>query len=453
MSAAEDSTLEVNTFGFNLPCRQFLISAERTRERRLPMVDEFVLRVLHAVGRISPARLARFFGFEGRDMGIAISELRDRNLVVFEGDDLALHPATQELFRTSDASQPRLTATERLDASVWFDLIAKNLVGGRGLRRVRHLVDLRAPDGANIDSGEARISFTRNFRAFLKLRGERNVDQWSLYSILDTHAGRFSSAQIHGSERLSIVPRAKLETVLPLSEFENQERGRKLQETVTTQLKERVSAAPSQAAIAEFAKLTGTTTLRQCARSDGTFDPYAFLSSDADPSDAWVPFIGYPYIERNRQLILRLVEPRTDRTLWWLRPGGFRWGMTEDLNITLEGLRAKIKGSSQATLSTTLVVPHQTKSANQHQLLFDRGIHAAPGGSAHAIEALVIPETLAVVSVMVHLSPAVVVPLGYASSNASSVSRVWDGLGLPAATGGHAHLWSREKSAATVSSQ
>jgi hypothetical protein len=88
VSVLDSSAIEVNTFGFNLPCRQFLISAERTRERKLPMVDEFVLRVLHTVGRISPPRLARFFGFEGRDMGIVIAELVERNLVVFEGDDL-----------------------------------------------------------------------------------------------------------------------------------------------------------------------------------------------------------------------------------------------------------------------------------------------------------------------------------------------------------------------------
>lgn len=444
MNVVGTPALEVNTFGFNLPCRQFLISAERTRERRLPMVDEFVLRVVHAVGRISPNRLARFFGFDGRDMGIAIAELVDRNLVVFEGDDLALHPAAQELFRTSDASLPRLTSTERLDAQVWFDLISKNLIGARGLRRVRHLVDLRHPEGAAIDNSEARSAFTHNFKSFLKLRGERNIDQWSLYSILDTHPGRLSCAQIYGSERLTLVPSAKLETILPLTEFENQERGRKLQETVTSQLKERSSAAPSQAANAEFTRLTCSTFLRRKMRQDGTVDVDAFLSSNTELAGDWVPYIGYPYIERNRQLIAGLLGSAggKESTLWWLRPGGLRWGMTEDLNATLEALRAKFRDSS-SVLATTLVAPHLTKGAVQHQLLFDRGVLAAPGGTALAIEALVIPDLLAAVSVMVFLSSSVVVPIGYASNEISCVRRVWEGLDLPAATVGHKPLWTR----------
>ncbi|WP_296248120.1 hypothetical protein [uncultured Stenotrophomonas sp.] len=446
MSVFDSSAIEVNTFGFNLPCRQFLISAERTRERKLPMVDEFVLRVLHTVGRISPARLARFFGFEGRDVGIVIAELVDRNLVVFEGDDLALHPAAQELFRTSDASRPRLTSTERLDASVWFDLISKNLVAGRGLRRVRHLIDLRPPEGAAIESSDARSAFTSNFSSFLKLRGDRNVDQWTLYSILDTHPGRFSSAQIHGSERLSLVPDPKLETILPLSEFENRERGRKIQETITSQLRERGSAAPSQAAVTEFSKLTGSTFLRRKLRYDGTVDLSAFLSGDVESSGDWTPFVGSPYIERNRQLIAGLLAVRggKESTLWWLRPGGLRWGLTEDLSATLELLRSRFR-DAQSALTTTLVAPHLTKGVVQHQLLFDRGVHAASGGIALAIEALVIPDLLAAVSVMVHLSPSVVVPIGYATNERSCIRRVWEGLELPAATVAHKPLWSREK--------
>jgi hypothetical protein len=447
MIELEKTLLEVNTFGFNLPCRQFLISAERTRERRLPMVDEFILRVLHTVEKISPSRLARFFGFEGRDLGIAISELLDRNLVVFEGDDLVLHAAAKELFRTSDSSLPRLTSTERLDASVWFDLISRNLVSGRGLRRVRHLIDLRSADGAKIDSAEARSAFTRNFKSFLQLRGERNVDQWSLYSILDTHAGRFSSAQIRGSERLSLVPSAKIETVLPLSEFENKERGRKLQETIASQLKERGQAVPSQAAVADFSRLTGTTYLRRKIRPDGTLDLPAFLAGASEASNVWQPFVGYPYIERNRRLILNLLGSASTRgsTLWWLRPGGSRWGLTDDLSATIDAIKNLLVGEAQALLETTLIAPHLTKGVNQHQLLFDHGFQAAPGGTALAVEALVIPEVLAVVLVLAQLSPSVVVPIGYASNEASAVRRVWEGLDLQASTNGRSPLWAKEK--------
>lgn len=94
----ENNTFETNTFGFNLPCRQFVIAAERTKERRLPMVDEFILRTLLVVKSISADRLARFFGFEGRDLGIAVSDLQSRSLVTVDGDNLGLHPRRRRCF-------------------------------------------------------------------------------------------------------------------------------------------------------------------------------------------------------------------------------------------------------------------------------------------------------------------------------------------------------------------
>ncbi|MHA6829423.1 hypothetical protein ACQUJV_24905 [Ralstonia pseudosolanacearum] len=118
----ENNTFETNTFGFNLPCRQFVIAAERTKERRLPMVDEFILRTLLVVKSISADRLARFFGFEGRDLGIAVSDLQSRSLVTVDGDNLGLHPSAKEMFRTSTEDVPTITVAEPLNADVWFDL-------------------------------------------------------------------------------------------------------------------------------------------------------------------------------------------------------------------------------------------------------------------------------------------------------------------------------------------
>ncbi|SFI37349.1 hypothetical protein SAMN04515618_1204 [Collimonas sp. OK307] len=65
------------------------------------MVDEFILRILNTVQSISVNRLTRFFGFEGRDLSIAISDLQARGVVVLEADTLILHASSQELFRTS----------------------------------------------------------------------------------------------------------------------------------------------------------------------------------------------------------------------------------------------------------------------------------------------------------------------------------------------------------------
>jgi hypothetical protein len=55
--------LTVSTYGFNVPCRRFLITANITRDKRFPVVDEFVLRVLKLCERVPVKRLGAYFGF------------------------------------------------------------------------------------------------------------------------------------------------------------------------------------------------------------------------------------------------------------------------------------------------------------------------------------------------------------------------------------------------------
>jgi hypothetical protein len=51
----------VCTYGFNVPCRRFLIRANVTRDRRLPVVDEFVLRTLKLCERSCPSACCVFW--------------------------------------------------------------------------------------------------------------------------------------------------------------------------------------------------------------------------------------------------------------------------------------------------------------------------------------------------------------------------------------------------------
>jgi hypothetical protein len=37
---------QLRPFGFNVPCREFIIVAQVTRDKRMPVVDEFVLKAL-----------------------------------------------------------------------------------------------------------------------------------------------------------------------------------------------------------------------------------------------------------------------------------------------------------------------------------------------------------------------------------------------------------------------
>lgn len=440
MNAEEVDMFETNTFGFNLPCRQFVIAAERTKERRLPMVDEFILRTLLVVKSISSARLARFFGFEGRDLGIAISDLQSRGLVTVEGDNLALHPAAKEMFRTSDEDTPTITVAEPLNADVWFDLVTKHMVNGRGLRNVQYLISL--PAKQQLDEGEARRAFHENFRDYLRIaRNDKKADQWSLYSILDVHGGRYSFVQIGGSERLTLQGAPKLEPHLQMLDHDTRGRGRQLMEAMAVELRNLHHVAPSQAAFGDFARMFDHCNWSQWLGQDGSFDLAGWFQSETRTSaDHTTPFFGYPYVERNRTaladlLATSLLDLSGDDLLqlWWVRPGSSMWGATEDVPAALEALRAVVRARAKtAMLSSVLVSPASIgdQQARNYSRVFDRGIRAPVGRVPLALEVLLVPERLAAVSVMVALSDTVHIPIGYATIDPDRVRRVAEGGGV-----------------------
>lgn len=446
-----ESALQVNTFGFNLPCRQFAISAERTRERRLPMVDEFILRTLYVVQSIPAARLARFFGFEGRDLGISLSELQSKGFVDVDGETLSLTKSGKELFRTSEESAPTITATEPMHADVWFDLVAKHMVSGRGLKKVQHLIQIQSSASREaFDVEEARNAFHTHFRDYLKIaRNDKNADQWSLYSIIDVHPGRYSFAQIGGDERLSLDPVPKLETFLVSTQLDYANRTRKLTEAMVSELTDREHVESSHAARMDFSRLAGNKLLDQVTHTDGSVDLIKWLAMESAAYGGLnKAFVGYPYVERNRTAIANLMSNAAysgqPLELWWLRPGGSKWGVTEDLPATLELLRSTARTLTRGqVLATTLISPASIAiwEAKKYQRVFDRGIHAKAGRSSIALEVMAIPGLLAVVTVMVALSASVSVPIGFVTVDPIRVETIVETSQLASSISEAERLW------------
>src|SRR5260370_12008424 len=92
----------VRSFGFNIPCRRFLISANVTRDRRLPVVDEFVLRTLKLCESVPVKRLGAYFGFSNSEADAVVGDLVNRSLVIVECDSASLHPSAQQMFLGAD---------------------------------------------------------------------------------------------------------------------------------------------------------------------------------------------------------------------------------------------------------------------------------------------------------------------------------------------------------------
>jgi hypothetical protein len=91
--------LPVDCFDFLVPCRRFSIRSNVTRDRQMPVVDEFVLRLIHVTERISIERLQGFFGFSQAEMEIVLLDLQADGLIAVADDFISLTAAANALFR------------------------------------------------------------------------------------------------------------------------------------------------------------------------------------------------------------------------------------------------------------------------------------------------------------------------------------------------------------------
>lgn len=432
---------QVSSFGFNVPCREFIIAAQVTRDKRMPMVDEFALRALHLCESISVSRLSRFFGFSQTEMEIVLADLQARTLITLEGNEISLHSTGKELFRTAGDGPPVITDVESFPARIWFDLISKSMIRSRGLHNVKNLIELAPSLGrSDIPESFARDAFHDNFRDYLRLiRRIKNPEAWGLYAISDVVPGRFSYAQISGKQSLVVGGQPKLETTLIETDTDRPQKLRLLTDAMSHALGSLHDPDPTAAARSEYARLTNSMHIDDSINAEGFVDLASWLKREQASRDPDVAsFIGTLCLERNRRSMTSLIA-RSERgqsseawELFWFRPGGTIWGLTEELQTTVGELKAMSRRSpsGEGGLVATLIAPASVSSdsVKQFDRIFDRGLSARAGRGSLSVEVLLIRGVCAVVSVLVPLAKGVDVWIGRITVKHSDVTRIADRL-------------------------
>lgn len=432
---------QVSSFGFNVPCREFIIAAQVTRDKRMPMVDEFALRALHLCESINVSRLSRFFGFSQTEMEIVLTDLQARTLITLEGNEISLHSTGKELFRTAGDGLPVITDVESFPARIWFDLISKSMIRSRGLHNVKNLIELAPSLGrSDIPESFARDAFHDNFRDYLRLiRRIKNPEAWGLYAISDVVPGRFSYAQISGKQSLVVGGQPKLETTLIETDTDRPQKLRLLTDAMSHALGSLHDPDPTAAARSEYARLTNSMHIDDSINAEGFVDLASWLKREQASRDPDVAsFIGTLCLERNRRSMTSLIA-RSERgqsseawELFWFRPGGTIWGLTEELQTTVGELKAMSRRSpsGEGGLVATLIAPASVSSdsVKQFDRIFDRGLSARAGRGSLSVEVLLIRGVCAVVSVLVPLAKGVDVWIGRITVKHSDVTRIADRL-------------------------
>jgi hypothetical protein len=439
------AAVPIASFGFNVPCRRFLITANITRDRRLPVVDEFILRLLKIADSLPIARLGNFFGFTPNEIVAALSDLQGRGLVELNDNDVELSPAAHELFLVGRGGAPEMLQVETWAHRIWFDLISKNMMTPERKRPLENLIDLKPPAlGKELLSGFARTAFEGNFQEFLrKIARVNNPDKFALYSVSDVAPDRYGSVVLSGTYELQLEPEPKILPRLLGVEPSQRLKFRPLSEAMLEAVRRLSEAEPSLAGLTEFRRLTADRSISRFINDNDSLRLTDWLTHPENLSNVdRVPVFGASYLPRNVTTLVQALERRAlerlktqnprQLHLRWYRPAGSSWGASRDLQEALATIAGTVKSSlsSDWSLATALAIPAAArKDAPRFQKLFDRVLAAPSNHMASATEILSISGVAAMVFTQVEIAKGIAIPVGWILVDLNDVARVDSALG------------------------
>jgi hypothetical protein len=435
-------TFVVDTLGFRVPCRSFHVRANITRDRPLPVVDEFVLRLLRICGQLTLMRLAEFFGFARTETERVVRDLVAKELIVAEDNELRLTTRAAALFRASAEEEPRLVEVEPWVENVWIDLVSRTFVPRPRQRAHRNLIDVQPASGAtDLPVDFARVAFEENFRDYItRVRRLREPDRVSIHSIAGVEPDRYGSVVITGRKVITIGDRR------PRLEFDGASEApkqfRTMIENLATEYGQLDQPRAQTTSLVDFERFEGLQ-LRTYFDQNQEFDLARWLAERPqldNSSRAWV--LGASYLEANVKAVVdRLNTKKPDQIkpeIRWLRPAGGGWGMSADLSSALEILRRIVGLPETPRFSgSTLLMPRAVGNISQKRIsrLFERGEEfSAKLGTS--LEVLVVGRTVAMLLIHVSVDRNETIPVGIVTDHPDQVARLDGQL-----RGEHRQVW------------
>lgn len=452
----ETPQVEIDAVDFQISCRRFVVRATITRDRQLPVVDEFVLRLLAILDRMPIARMRAWFGFSQKEMETVLIDISRRNFIEFDGDDVFLTTAGHDLFKSSGMDgNPQVVEAAPLVGDVWFDLISRNMVPSSRFRPTEYLIKLaELPASREMPEAFARTAFEENFREYVTLiRRLPDPDAVNLYSISGVEGSNYG----HQVLKAGIVLDTDQMIVRPtFPELGGQGLAYQRLTSAANDSWQLISP-PDKAASAnvEFERMTGDSRLASLVDSPNDADEWASAFARAKvPGSHFQPTLGASYLKRNLDQFLNVLYNDDDQNLdrvIWLRPSGSSWGRTAKVAEALTQIRQALRNKGNLDTQSFLIMPRSTGNVDRtsHKKVFDNGLLLPQGHFPANLEVLLVPGKVALVNT--HISAGQhSVAMGGLVTDATRLSRMLGRL-QPGKADGWSELWVRRRSGVVTS--
>jgi hypothetical protein len=454
MSAAyEDAPRVSQTLRFSIPSRSYIVDHEVLKNSALPLVEEFLLRLVAVADHIEPATAAQFFGLSDREFAKCFERLDQAKLVVVGNDGrIELSARAIESMRNTEGV-PRFVEIENRQQKFPVDLISFQYEHSQPTKDVwfKHTIEIeRRSNGKSKPDDLVRAAFEASF---YELKKGATANKKTAPSPGDQKAKLHRITRVLGRDYFNWVydtdvvqiPGEALRTDFSFSNF-----------TRVAELESRRELfAAIRGAVAKLAPPVGPTILPhfgkilegtpgQAALRQDRLDEGFFLRLGAEKIGEDTE-TAYFFGDFSQPEPIKLWEDRLKEAIssWrkpdreiplpliWLPPGGGLWARSGGVRDLLESTRQLVQEKKRG-LIPTLMVPvgsdgvSRTLAPQRHKDAFTVSRSVDAKDWPNNLEVVLIPERLA--AVLVHMRPNAdcVVPIvaGFIVSDASRIERI-----------------------------
>lgn len=428
----EEKEIFVDVIDVLLPCRRFVVFHKVAEVGAVSLVTEFMLRLVHTMAEIDEKWVAEYFGFNEREMSVALAELDAKSYMRRANGNISLTAAGEALFQNG-GGLPQIYSVQARNLRQGFDLISFAPQEWVRLDRFDSKLDeLRIGDASRVANASREIgrSFKRHFGE-IAARVDRDVGKnVSIYSIDSVTAESRFLVPVRVYLKASISKPSAAEPDLgawrPPQEVEDRQR---VVESVSEYVESlKGPAKPDVGDGYELLKQIGGEFLSDFVRKDGVaveryFSVAVNRVGEFRADRKTVPVVGSLFLDQNAVRLSEAIRYGLSNVsgsdlpagLFWLVPEGC-WGYTTRLPATVGAVEEQVMAGSEGVFKA-IAVSKGGLRPHLREVFSNALICPSAASISSCVEVLWIPKVVAGVFVHapIRANAGIPVPLGFLS--------------------------------------
>ena len=354
-------SFEFNRVTFGLPVETFRVEAYIALEERLPVVTEFILRLLQICTRIPLGAFRDYFGFTDGEALAVVESLSRQGLVEVLDDEVQLSSFTLERFAETGGEYPRFSKVELKKDTVTFDLIMFTPLRSGGLEsQSDNIVKLDATE-ANLGQSveRARIAYRKNYAEIASMREDLREKSFGVYSVEDVESKRRNYAPVPVTFALDNEGQIERRIDEAFERIAPPELVQFVNEQVTAAIPKTLSI--SVQGLEEFVETFDLKVMAQYLAGK-RFDLHRYIADvhvaqSVKYPKGMAPIYGNLYLQSNRERIIKRIRDRREgirkqgkllTSLAWLVPDNPLWGRGDAFSQTVSAFSSSLQSPASA---------------------------------------------------------------------------------------------------------